>query len=403
MSAVLLSHPHVVPVSAGVAGALGRAGRLSLFATGVAFNAADWTGSVGRTLARRRPVLHNRIVADIPPGKLRALSLVELGSRGIAKIVQPLAPSLNPYNTLFAAHDAAVAAMPWPRQTTAIYAYEDAALWTFQRAARAGLERIWDLPARHYLATEELLRAERDRWPGAIEGPPHSEPGWKRRRKDRELELATKVSVASTFTKESLERLDVRAPIVVAPYGFPTAQFSLRERRPAGPFTVLVVGAHNLLKGTPYLLEAWKRAAIPNAELHLVGRMALTKSFLDDYAGAFIHSPPIPRSALQERYAAADVLVFPTLGDGFGIVIQEAMCTGTPVITTPCGGGPECITDGEDGWIVPARDIDALVERMRACASDRDRTFAVGQAARKRAERSTWLEAGAALLRALDI
>jgi len=386
-----------------VAGALGRAGRLSLFATGVAFNGSDWTGSVGRTLARRRPVLHNRIVADIPPGKLRALSLIELGSRGIARILAPVAPTLSAYNTMFAAHDAAVAAMPWPKQTTAIYAYEDAALWTFRRAARAGLERIWDLPARHYLATEELLRAEGARWPGAVEGPPHSEPDWKRRRKDQELELATKVSVASAFTKASLERLDVRAPIVVAPYGFPTAQFSPRERRPSGPFTVVAVGAHNLLKGTPYLLEAWKKAAIPDAELHLVGRMALTKSFLDDYAGKFIHSPPIPRAELQERYAGADVLVFPTLGDGFGIVIQEAMCTGTPVITTPCGGGPECITDGEDGWIVPARDVDALVERLRACAKDRDRTFAVGQAARKRAERSTWHEAGEALLRALDI
>ena len=78
------------------------------------------------------------------------------------------------------------------------------------------------------------------------------------------------------------------------------------------------------------------------------------------------------------------------------------MCTGVPVVTTPCGGGPECITDGVDGWIVPPRDIDALVDRLRACAADRDVPFAVGRAARARAERWTWREAGEAFLRALD-
>jgi glycosyltransferase involved in cell wall biosynthesis len=110
----------------------------------------------------------------------------------------------------------------------------------------------------------------------------------------------------------------------------------------------------------------------------------------------------VPKSELDAHYAAADVLAFPTLGDGFGLVIQEAMCCGTPVVTTACGGGPECITDGADGWLVPPRDVDALVERLRAIAADRDRAFAIGQAARARAERWTWPEAGEALVRALE-
>ena len=120
---------------------------------------------------------------------------------------------------------------------------------------------------------------------------------------------------------------------------------------------MLSVGAHDIPKGTPYLLEAWKRAAIPGAELHLVGSMRLAISFLDGYAGLFRHWPPLPRSELAAHYASADLLVFPTLGDGFGLVIQEAMCSATPVLTTPCGGGPECITEGVEGWIVAPRDI----------------------------------------------
>jgi glycosyltransferase involved in cell wall biosynthesis len=403
LSAVLLSHPHVVPVSAGVAGALGRAGKLAMFATGVAFNEAGWSGALGRVLARYRPVLENRIVADVPPGRLWSLPAVELGARGAARLVGRIAPGFKAYDALFAAHDAAVAALPWPRATSAIYAYEDGALLTFRRGARHGVQRIWDLPLPHYATIEQLWKDERARWPEAVDGPPHIEPPWKQRRKDEELALATKVSVASAFTKESLERLGVRAPIVIAPYGFPVEQFPARRTRPEGPFTVIAVSSHDLRKGTPYLLEAWKRAAIPGAELHLVGRMRLSKRFLDGYAGLFQHVPPVPRATLPARYAAADVVAFPTLGDGFGIVIQEAMCCGTPVITTRCGGGPESITDGVDGWLVPPRDIDALVERLRACAADRDRTFAVGQAARARAERFTWKEAGEDLLRQLDV
>lgn len=403
MSAVLLSHPHVVPVSAGVAGALGRAGRLSCFATGVAFNAADWSGSVGSAIARWRPVVRNRIVSDVPRGKLRTHPFVELAARAAGGTLRSKFPSLNSYNLLFAAHDAAVAVSPWPRETTAIYAYEDGAQWTFQRAARLGLERIWDLPLPHYLTIEEIWSRERARWPTAVDGPPHREPAWKRARKDRELALATTISVASAFTKKSLEGQEVRVPIVVAPYGFPTDQFAARSTRPSGPFTVLAVSSHDLRKGTPYLLEAWKKAGLRDAELHLVGRMRLSKSFLDDYAGSFVHWPHVPRSQLAERYAAADVLAFPTLGDGFGLVIQEAMCCAVPVITTPCGGGPECITDGVDGWIIPPQNVDALVERLRACAADRDMTFETGRRARARAEHFTWQEAGLDLLRSLGV
>lgn len=163
-----------------------------------------------------------------------------------------------------------------------------------------------------------------------------------------------------------------------------------------GPFTAISVGSHDLRKGTPYLLEAWKRAGLKDARLRLIGRMGLTRAFIEPYRGLFEHIPYIPRVRLAAEYQAADVLVFPTLGDGFGLVMQESMCCGTPVITTRCGGGPECINHGRDGWIIPERNVDALAEQLREVAADRDRTYAIGRAARLRAERYTWKEAGTA-------
>jgi glycosyltransferase involved in cell wall biosynthesis len=403
VTAVLVSHPHVAAVAAGLAESLEAEGKLSVFMTGLASHGKGWSGRMVAALAKRRPVLRNRILADLPASRLRTLPAVELGARLATRAVAGFRPGLNSYDALFTAHDLAVSLLRWPRETTGVYAYEDGALHTFRRAQRDALDRIWDLPLPHYKTIEEILNDEFHRWPGAAVGPPHREPAWKRRRKDAELALATKVSVASTFTKRSLERLDTDVPIAVTGYGFPVEEFRARTFPPTGPFTVLSVGSHDLRKGTPYLLEAWKRAAIPDAELHLVGPLRLTKAFLDPYAGLFRHWPHVPKSELGTHYAAADLLAFPTLGDGFGLVIQEAMCTGTPVVTTPCGGGPECITDGVDGWVVPPRDVDALVERFRACAADRDATGAIGRAARARAERWTWKEAGAAIIRGLEL
>jgi glycosyltransferase involved in cell wall biosynthesis len=402
VSAVLVSHPHVASFAVGVTDGLARAGRLSLFATGVAFRKGSWTELAGELLAMRWPVLRNRALPELPSELVRALPLVEIGARLTARAAGAVGIRLTRYDALFVAHDAAVALLRWPRQTTAVYAYEDAALRTFAKAKRRNLERIWDLPLPHYRTIESLWRAEAQRWPGAVGQTPPGEPAWKQQRKDRELALATRVVVASAFTRQSLERLDVRVPVAVVPYGFPVDLFAPRQAAPQGRFTVLAVGTHDLRKGTPYLLEAWRRAAIPDAELHLIGPLRLAKGFLDRYAGLFRHSAHVAKSDLGAHYAAADLLAFPTLGDGFGLVIQEAMCSGTPVVTTPCGGGPECITDGVDGWIVPPRDVDALVERLREAAANRDRLFAVGAAARARAERWTWREAGDALVRALE-
>lgn len=400
---VLVSHPHAAAFSVGVARAFGRQQRLARFVTGLAFGQAALSGPVGSLFANRWPELQNRVLADLPAGRLSSLGALELGTRAAAFAFERGGLPIKLYDALFVAHDATVRLLPWPRETSAVYAYEDAALWTFGRARRESLNRIWDLPLPHYEAIETLWRAEGQRWPDAVNGPLHEEPLWKKRRKDGELALATQVSVASAFTKKSLEHLDLEVPVIVTPYGFPTDQFRVREQPPSGPFTVLSVGTHDLRKGTPYLLEAWKRAAIPDAELHLVGPLRLAKPFVDRYAGTFHHTAHLAKSELGARYAAADLLAFPTLGDGFGLVIQEAMCCGTPVVTTPCGGGPECITDGVDGWIVPPRDIDALVERLRDCAAHRDRVAAVGRAARARAERWTWFDSGEALVSALHV
>ncbi len=399
MRSVLVSHPHGAAVASAVASAFERNGWLALYATGVGWAPGSVSAPLYESLSSWRPRLENRLAQGVRPGHLRSMALVEIGARLAGTVLREAGSQiLSPYDALFVAHDAAVATMPWPRGVDMVYAPEDGALFTFERAARRGLGCTWELPTPHYLTQESMWRAEALRWHA---GPATVERDWKKRRKDRELARATAIVVASAFTRSSLERIGVRVPILVVPYGFPVDRFTPKERAADGPFTVLSVGVQSLGKGTPYLLEAWKAAGLRDARLRLVGEMR-NQEVLRRYHGLYEHVPPMPRALLHREYHAADLLAFPTLGDGFGLVIQEAMCCATPVVTTRCSGGPECITHGEDGWILPERDVDALAEFLRWGAAHRDRLRETGQRARRRAERSTWAEAGEALVGLLD-
>jgi glycosyltransferase involved in cell wall biosynthesis len=397
MKSVLLSHPHAKPDAQGVAAALSAAGRLGAFFTGVA---AEPSSCFGRGLSRCRgifPQLENRLVRGVDRSRLHSLSAVELAARALGKITRRLGrrwPSA--YDCVYLAHDAAVSAASWPREIDGVYAYEDGALRTFRRALRKELPRVYDLPTPHYATVERMWHAEWKRWPEAAEARPPCEPAWKKRRKDAELDCATHVSVASSFARRSLEAVGCKLPVLVAPYGFPVETFPAKDRIADGPLTFLAVGRHSLRKGTAYLLEAWKCAGLANARLRLVGPLQLAPQLLMRYRGSFEHVPHLPRTELAAEYQKADALIFPTLCDGFGLVMQEAMCSATPVITTRCGGGPECIEHGTNGWIIPECDVDALVWQLREVAADREAAYRIGQAARARAERYTWKEAAAA-------
>ena len=85
-----------------------------------------------------------------------------------------------------------------------------------------------------------------------------------------------------------------------------------------------------------------------------------------------------------------DVLVLPSLHEGFGLVMSEAMGQGLVVITTPQTGGPDIIADGVEGFIVPIRSAEAIEEKLALLAHDRDRLLEMQAAAGRKAASLTW-------------
>jgi UDP-glucose:(heptosyl)LPS alpha-1,3-glucosyltransferase len=105
-------------------------------------------------------------------------------------------------------------------------------------------------------------------------------------------------------------------------------------------------------------------------------------------------------TTIERYYAAADMFLFPTFHDAFGMVITEAMAAGLPVITSRSAGASELIDNGVDGLLVDeAWDVAQLSQHLGDLALDPARRTALGRAARAKAEQYTWDRVAAETLR----
>jgi D-inositol-3-phosphate glycosyltransferase len=93
---------------------------------------------------------------------------------------------------------------------------------------------------------------------------------------------------------------------------------------------------------------------------------------------------------LAYYYSAADMVVMPSLYESFGMVALEAMACGTPVVGSKVGGLAYNIQDGQTGFLVPERDVDALAARIRLLLCDADLRKRLGRQAAQWAQRNAW-------------
>jgi glycosyltransferase involved in cell wall biosynthesis len=89
-----------------------------------------------------------------------------------------------------------------------------------------------------------------------------------------------------------------------------------------------------------------------------------------------------------------DVLLFPSLFEGFGLVITEAMSQGTPVITTDRTCGPDVITHGYDSWVVEAGSALAIRQQLEHILEYPNILKTVGQATMQTARKRSWRKYG---------
>jgi starch synthase len=276
---------------------------------------------------------------------------------------------------------------------TGVYGYEDAAAFTFAAARARGLRTIYDLPIGHWRTAQRLYQEERQRepeWASTIVGVLDSPA--KLQRKELELARADAVVVASAFTRSTVEtEFAPGKPVYVIPYGAPPVTTPERTATQAGtPLRVLFAGGLTQRKGLSYFLQACELAGSA-VEATIIGRRQGGACVpLEAALRRWRYIESLPHQEMLAEMSRHDVLVFPSLFEGFGLVILEAMAQGLPVISTTATGGPDVTTDGVDGFIVPLRDPEAIAARLLELHADRERLRSMAIAARTKALSLSW-------------
>lgn len=288
----------------------------------------------------------------------------------------------------------------------AVYTYEDGAEYTFQEAKKHNICCIYDLPIGYWRMAKRLLEEEcilNPVWAPTITGFLDSDT--KLARKDEELRLADRIFVGSQFTANTLKEFPgVLAPVEVIPYGFPPVAMkrdfpSISGRR---PLKLLFVGGLSQRKGIAYLFAAVE-ALGRHVELTVVGRKVNNDCLaLDAALAKHRWIPSLPHADILSLMQEHDVLVFPSLFEGFGLVITEAMSQGTPVITTDRTAGPDLIVHGENGWLVEAGSTQALKKSIESLLQNPEQIAEVGKAALDTAGRRPWKVYGRELAEAIS-
>ena len=287
----------------------------------------------------------------------------------------------------------------------AVYSYEDGALQTFTTAKKLGITTLYDLPIGYWRAMHRLLAQEknsRPEWAATLTG--FNDSAEKLSRKDDELRLADHIFVASSFTAATLKEYPgTLAPVSVIPYGFPepvtNRQYPSILNR---PIKLLFVGGLSQRKGIANLFEAVESFG-NKVELTIVGNKAVQGcEALDKALAKHRWIPSLPHADILKLMQQQDVFVFPSLFEGFGLVITEAMSQGTPVITTERTAGPDLIQHNENGWLTEAGNTIALATTIEHLLLNPSELRRAGELAIQTASHRPWHKYGQELVNAID-
>jgi alpha-maltose-1-phosphate synthase len=266
------------------------------------------------------------------------------------------------------------------------FGYESSSLYTFRRAKELGIPCVLYQPVACAELAEKLLEEERQRFPKLAPTLRYSWfPEGELDRRSEERGLADAIICASAFTRQSLLEMGVEADrIFVEPYGVDQEVFSPSTDK-FSRFSVVWASSYTQTKGIGYLLEALAREPVPGMELVLAGSPYGTDavSLYEDRVRAR-RLGHISREELGRVMRRCHAHVYPTLLDGFGRNIIEAMSSGLPVITTPNCAGPDLIEDGVTGFIIPIRDVDAICEKLAWVHDNPQEAIEMGHRARER-------------------
>jgi len=233
-----------------------------------------------------------------------------------------------------------------------------------QRAAKRKYRAVavCDHGSTHILHQTRVVEEEHARWDIPFR------PLFAKQFIERELEEYEEADIilvpSSIALRSFLEQGIQPSKVRKLPYGVDLELFRPTEKEDP-VFRVIYVGVLSLRKGLPYLLEALAPLRLPNFEVWLVGQVDdQVRPLLRKYEGSYRLFGYVARSQLFRYYNQASVFVIASVEEGLATVQAQAMACGLPVIATECTGAQDLFSDGIEGFIVPARDTEAIREKV---------------------------------------
>lgn len=346
-------------------------GRLGSFCTTLAFSPDSWLG-------RRFPT---RAITGIPEAKVRRLE----SWREWVNVLGSRLPGYEGWkdawwlsrNRAFGAR-----AGRWIGEKGDIVLGPDtASAEMFGEAKRRGLHCVLDQSSVHSVRAEKILASLAEKRPAYAQSLAWKPYPFKEiERRCREAKQADLILCASEEVRASVIEAGAElSRVKVLPYGIDLDAFKPGPPRSQNPFRVIFVGNLTQAKGVGYLLEAWKRADLRDAELILAGGAV----------GGFDWSPwmissarqigRVSRSELIALLQQSHVFALPTSLEGQANAVLEAMACGCCVVTTRASGAGERIQHEGNALLLEPDDLEGWVETFRRLASDRTLTERLGQ------------------------
>jgi glycosyltransferase involved in cell wall biosynthesis len=267
-----------------------------------------------------------------------------------------------------------------------IFAYSYAAREIFRFAKQRGwktvLGQIDPGPVEEKIVAEEAARVPElaGDWHPV---PPEYWDTWQ-----EECSLADHIIVNSEWSRACLEKAGVdgsKLSVVPLAYESPITDTPITRAYPTRftpdrPLRVLFLGQVNLRKGVARLFEAVRQLKDEPIEFQFVGPMQVPVPE-DLKSNARVHRfGAVPRGKTGDFYRTADVLIFPTLSDGFGLTQLEAQAHDLAVIASRyCG---EVVKHDMNGLLLERPTVDAIVEALRSCLADPAQLAAFSNASR---------------------
>lgn len=207
-----------------------------------------------------------------------------------------------------------------------------------------------------------------------------------------EIKLANYHIIASSFSKKALTFNKVKDKhIFICAYGVDSNKFKVSQQKDTEKLKVLFVGEINQRKGIKQILEAAKELKNTNIEFNLVGMGKAYKSYLYDDFEEFVNfKGRVSYEELMQEYASNHIFIFPSMGEGFGLVLLEALASGLPIIASKNCAGPDLIDTGKNGFIIDAGNTEQLKQQIIWFKNNQIKIIEMSKNARQTALQFSW-------------